>query len=110
MIFSLSEKFSFGVASFDDGFAEFFELLPPRAKLSLGGDSLEVDSFGDKGFGVDSVNVDRVGACNLLLTGAGCSLLVADWPKPELFSFRGFSTGEDGVFEEDIIAPIAVII
>ncbi|MCJ8350957.1 hypothetical protein [Moritella sp.] len=87
MIFSLSEKFSFGVASFDDGFAEFFELLPPRAKLSLGGDSLEVDSFGDKGLGVDS--------------------------------FRGLSTGEesaggesveDGVFEEDIIAPIAVII
>ena len=70
-----SEKFSFGVASFDAGFAE---LLPPRVKLSLGGDSLDVDSFGDEGLGVDSFNVDSVGAGNLLLTGAGFSLLVAD--------------------------------
>ena len=91
-----SEKLSFGVASFDDF---NFELLPPNEKLSLGGDS--------------------VGAGNLLLTGAGFSLLVVDWPKPVLFSFRGLSTGEesaggesveDGLFEEDIIAPIAVII
>ncbi|SQD77745.1 Hydroxylamine reductase (modular protein) [Moritella yayanosii] len=91
MIVSPSDKFSFGVASFDDSFAEFVELLPPRAKLSLGG-----VNFGDAGLGVDSFNVDSVGACNLL------------------FSFRGLSTGgesvEDGVFEEDIIAPIAVII
>ena len=86
MIFSLSEKFSFGVASFDDGFAEFFELLPPRAKLSLGGDSLEVDSFGDKGLGVDSFRG--------LSTGEESA---------------GGESVEDGVFE-DIIAPIAVII
>ncbi|KXO13186.1 hypothetical protein AKG98_3404 [Moritella sp. JT01] len=82
MIVSPSEKLSFGVESFDDGFAELgfvviVELSPPREKLSFG-----VVSFGDEGFGVDS--------------------------------FRGLSTGEesveDGVFEEDIIAPIAVII
>ncbi|EDM64944.1 hydroxylamine reductase [Moritella sp. PE36] len=73
-----SEKLSFGAESFDDGFSDFVELLPPRAKLSLGGDSLEVDSFGDESLGVDSFNVDSVGACNLLLTGAGFSLLVVD--------------------------------
>jgi len=41
MTVSPSVKFNFGVESFD----EFFELPPPREKLSLGG-----DSFGGEGF------------------------------------------------------------
>ena len=55
---SPSEKFSFGAASFE----ELVDLLPPSAKLSLGGVNL--------------------GACRLLLTGAGFSLPVVDWPNP----------------------------
>lgn len=102
---------------------------PPSEKLSLGAVSLDVDSLEVDSLEVDSLEVGSlelddlgedkfsfasVGAGNLLLTGADFSLSVVDWPKPELFSLRGLSAGgesvEDGVFEEDIIAPITVVI
>jgi len=73
---SPSEKLSFGVASFE----ELVDLLPPSAKLSLGGANLEVDS----------------------LEVAGLVVL----PRPELFNLRGLSAGgvivDEGVFEEDM--------